>query len=120
VLAMAQPLMGMTPDSPANESMPPVAGAWTRSYKGKDGNEGRVFTSTYGASNDILSDGYRRLLINGCVWAVGLDEKITADLDVSFVGPYNPTWGRGGGRRAPGTKPQDLAGWDSPIVPLAK
>ena len=120
VLAMAQPLKGMKPHSPANEDMPPVPGAWTRSYKGKDGTEGRVFTSTYGASNDILSDGYRRLLINGCIWAVGLEERIEPDLNVDFVGPFQPTWGRDGGRRAPGTKPEDLAGWDSPIVPLAK
>jgi len=119
VLAMAQPLKGMTPDSPVNEDMPPVPGAWTRAYKGKQGNEGRVFTSTYGASNDILSDGYRRLLINGCIWAVGLEDKITTHLNIDFVGPYNPTWGRGGGRRAPGTKPEDLAGWETPIVPLA-
>ena len=120
VLAMAQPLQGMTPDSPANEKMPPVPGAWTRSYKGSDGTEGRVFTSTYGASNDILSEGYRRMLINACVWAAGLEDKIKPDLNVEFVGPYQPTWGRGGGRRKPGTKPADLVGWDSPIVPLAK
>lgn len=120
VLAMAQPLEGMTPDSKPNEKMPPVPGIWTRSYAGKDGRSGRVFTSTYGASNDILSDGYRRALINGCIWAVGLEDKITAELNVDFVGPFNPTWGRGGGRRAGGTKPEDMAGWDTPIVPLAK
>jgi len=120
VLAMAQPLQGMTPDSPAAEKMPPVPGAWTRTYKGKSGVEGRVFTSTYGASNDILSEGYRRLLINGCFWAAGLEDKIMPDAEVGFVGPFNPTWGRGGGRRKPGTKPGDMAGWETPIVPLAK
>ena len=120
VLAMAQPLRGMQPDSPANETMPPVPGAWTRSYQNSEGHKGRVFTSTYGASNDILSEGYRRMLINACIWAVGLEDRIRADLHVDFVGPYQPTWGRGGGRRAPGTKPADLADWDSPIVPLAK
>jgi len=120
VLAMAQPLKGMKPDSAPNQEMPPVPGAWTRKYTGANGKQGRVFTSTYGASNDILSDGYRRLLINSCIWAIGMEQKITPELNVAFVGPYNPTWGRGGGRRAPGTKPEDLAGWDSPIVPLAK
>ena len=120
VLAMAQPLEGMTPDAPPIKEMPPVPGAWTRAYSGTDGRAGRVFTSTYGASNDILSDGYRRLLINGCIWAVGLEDKITPELKVDFVGPYQPTWGHGGGRRAPGTRPEDLAGWDTPIVPLAK
>lgn len=120
VLAMAQPLQGMKPDSPAAEDMPAVPGAWIRTYTGKSGKKGRVFTSTYGASNDILSEGYRRLLINGCFWAAGLEEKIMPDAKVDFVGPFNPTWGKGGGRRKPGTRPADMAGWESPIVPLAE
>ncbi len=120
VLAMAQPLQGMKPDSPAAENMPAVPGAWTRAYKGKSGKEGRVFTSTYGASNDILSDGYRRLLINGCFWAAGLEDMIMADAEIGFVGPFNPTWGKGGGRRKAGTKPEDMAGWETPVVPLAE
>ena len=119
-LAMAQPLLGMNPDSPDDESRKPVPGAWTRHYAGKDGKKGRVFTSTYGASNDIENEGYRRLLLNGCIWAVGLEKAIKPDLDVSFVGPFNGTWARGKGRRKPGTKPADLAGWEAPIVPLAK
>ena len=118
-LAMAQPLKGMTPDSPDDESRPPVPAAWTRHYAGKDGKSmGRVFTSTYGASNDIESDGYRRLLINGCIWAVGLEDAIKPNLKIDFVGPFNGTWARGKGRRKAGTKPSDMAGWDSPIVPL--
>ena len=118
VLAMAQPLNGMTLDSPANPKMPPVPGAWTRSYQGESGDRGRVFTSTYGASNDIEDEGYRRLLINACFWAVGLEDRIAADAEVSLVGPYNATWRRGKGRRKSGVKPSDLNGWDSPIVPL--
>lgn len=120
VLAMAQPLNGMSIDSPANEKMKPVPGAWTRTYKGEKGNEGRVFTSTYGASNDIENDGYRRLLINACIWAAGLEASIKADLNVAFVGKFNGTWSRGKGRRKAGLKPEDLAGWDTPIVPLQK
>jgi len=120
VLAMAQPLKGMQPDSPADENMKPVPGAWTRSYKGGSGKQGRVFTSTYGASNDIDSEGFRRLLINACFWAAGLEDKIRADNDVSFVGPYNATWARGKGQRKNGLKPEDMAGWDAPIVPLQK
>ncbi|MEK9634963.1 MAG: hypothetical protein VW622_14080, partial [Opitutae bacterium] len=118
-LAMAQPLKGMTPDSPDDESRPPVPAAWTRHYAGKDGKSmGRVFTSTYGASNDIESDGYRRLLVNGCIWAVGLEDAIKPNLKIDFVGPFNGTWARGKGRRKAGMKPSDMAGWDSPIVPL--
>lgn len=118
VLAMAQPLTGMEPDSPADAAKKPVPGAWTRSYTGKSGNVGRVFTSTYGASNDIENEGYRRLLINACFWAAGLEAEIDATADVSFVGPYNATWRKDRGRRKAGLKPQEMAGWDSPIVPL--
>ena len=120
-LAMAQPLKGMSPDSPDDETRKPVPGAWTRHYMGKDGKtRGRVFTSTYGASNDIESEGYRRLLINACFWVVGMEKDIKVDSNVNFVGPFNGTWSRGKGRRKSGTKPSDLAGWDSPIVPLQK
>jgi hypothetical protein len=118
ILAMAQPLQGMEQDSEVDTTRKPVPGAWIRSYEGDDGNSGRVFTSTYGASNDIENEGYRRMLINACFWAVSLEDAIAEDADVSFVGPYNATWRRGRGRRKAGTKPQDLAGWESPIVPL--
>jgi hypothetical protein len=118
VLAMAQPLLGMTQDSKDDPKYTPVPGAWTRSYKGKNGKSGRVFTSTYGASNDIENEGYRRMLINACIWAVGSEDSIKADANVSFVGKFNGTWRQGRGRRKSGLKPQDLAGWDTPIVPL--
>ncbi|MDA1017868.1 MAG: ThuA domain-containing protein [Planctomycetota bacterium] len=118
VLVMAQPLVGMTADADADPKFKPVPGAWTRNYESASGKSGRVFTSTYGASNDIENEGYRRLLINGCFWAVGLEESINPDAEVSFVGQYNATWRRGRGRRKSGLKPQDLAGFESPIVPL--
>ena len=59
------------------------------------------------------------MAVNACFWAAGLEGKIKAGAEVGFVGPYNATWLRGKGRRKPGTKPEDLAGWDTPIVPLA-
>ena len=68
----------------------------------------------------LTDEGYRRLLINACFWAVGMEKEIAADANVKFVGPFNGTWARGKGRRKSGTKPSDLAGWDTPIVPLQK
>jgi len=118
VLATAQPLMGMTPDAPPDPKKKPVPGAWTRSYKSRSGKSARVFTSTYGASNDIENAGYRRMLINACFWAAGLEDAIQAQANVDFVGPYNATWRRGRGRRKNGLKPQDLAGFETPVVPL--
>jgi hypothetical protein len=120
VLAMAQPIAAMRPDAPAIASMPPVPAAWTRSYNGKDGKKSRVFTSTYGTSNDLESTDFRRMLINACFWAVGLEGKIATDMNVEFVGPYHATWRHGRGQRKSGTRPADLAGWDSPIMPLQK
>lgn len=116
VLALAQPLQGMTADSPAAADKAPCPGVWIRHYKGKNGQEGRVFTSTCGASEDILNDDYRRLLLNGCLWAVGLEQSIQADANISFVGPFQPTTYRFDGYRK-GIKPADLAGWDTPILP---
>ncbi len=118
VLAMAQPLLGMEPDSESDPARKAVPGAWTRSYRGDSGKSGRVFTSTYGTSNDLENEGFRRMLVNACFWAVGLEEAIRADADVSFVGPFHATWRKGRGRRKDGLKPADMAGWESPIVPL--
>ena len=116
VLAMAQPLKGMTPDAEADPKYSPVPAAWTRSYQNKAHQRGRVFTTTYGASGDIENEGFRRLLINACFWAVGLEDAIKPDLDVVFVGPYQPHWD-GSTKRKQGVKPKDLAGWEAPIWP---
>lgn len=114
VLTMAQPLNGMTPDSPADATKPPMPSEWTRTYKGENGREGRVFTTLYGTSEDITNEGYRRLVVNGIFWTLGLEDKITPDLNISFVGPFKPNTFAGGGY-ARGIKPEMYAGWDSPI-----
>lgn len=118
ILAMAQPLDGMSPDSPVAKDLEAAPGAWTRIYRGKNGATGRTFTSTYGASDDLLDPGYRRSLINACFWAAGLEEKIAAAAVIDFVGPYHPTYLNGAD---PGFgKPEDLAAWDSPIGAVKK
>ena len=88
---------------------------WTRTYRGASGDEGRVFTSLYGTSEDITNEGYRRLLVNGIFWAVGLEDAIRPDLDVSFVGPFEPNTFGGGGAYAKGIRPEMYEGWTSPI-----
>jgi putative membrane-bound dehydrogenase-like protein len=114
ILTMAQPLNGMTPDAPVDETKPPMPSEWTCTYKGASGQSGRVFTSLYGTPEDLLNDGYRRLLVNGCFWAVGLEGAIKPDASISFVGPFEPnTFGNGGHAR--GIKPAAYAGFESPI-----
>jgi len=118
VLAMAQPLDGMSQDSKVAADLKAAPGAWTRMYQGKNGSKGRTFTSTYGASDDILNEGYRRLLINACFWAVGQEDKISPTADISFVGPYHPTWLNKADPKF--GKPEALSGWDSIIGAVKK
>ena len=114
ILTMAQPLNGMTPDSPPDETKPPQASEWTRSYKSASGTDARVFTSLYGTPEDILNEGYRRMLVNAAFWAVGMEDAIKPDLNVSFVGPFKPNT-FGNQTHAAGVKPEQYAGWESPI-----
>jgi hypothetical protein len=114
VLARGRILNGMTPDAPPAPDKKELPVAWTRTYRGATGQEGRVFTTTHGASEDLRNDGFRRLLVNASLWAAGLESAIQPTSDVSLVGPYEPsTYSFGGFVK--GMKPADLAGWDSPI-----
>lgn len=114
VLTMAQPLNGMTPDSPPSDTQPPMPSEWTRTYTSESGQTGRVFTSLYGTPEDLTNEGYRRLMINGIFWAAGLEDSITADLNVEPVGPFQPNT-FGNQWHARGIKPEAYAGYDSPI-----
>ncbi|MGE0760312.1 MAG: ThuA domain-containing protein, partial [Pirellulaceae bacterium] len=119
VLALAQPLSGMTANSPPAEGKAPCPGAWVREYSGKNGHHGRVFTTTYGASEDIVDPGFRRLLINACLWSSGLEDKIAPNLNIDFVGPYHPATFQFEGHRRH-VKPEDLADLNSPIMSTDK
>jgi type 1 glutamine amidotransferase len=114
VLAIGQILNGMTPDSPPAPDKKEMPVAWYRTYAGASGSSGRVFTTTHGASEDLLNEGFRRMSVNACLWAAGLEASIRPANDVSFVGPFNPTTYSFGGF-VKGLKPSDLAGWDTPI-----
>jgi hypothetical protein len=72
-----------------NDPMMPIA--WTRTYKGEAGKAARVFTTTMGASQDLESEGLRRLLINASYWAVGMEHRIPTRSNVDIVGEYRPT-----------------------------
>ena len=117
VLAKSQPLVSMDPSAKPDPKKPPMPCTWTRHYTAKDGAKYRVFHSTQGASEDILDDNYRRMIINGTLWALKMEQHIRPDLDISFVGPYHPSTFSFAGH-AKRVKPEDLAGWESPIMPL--
>ncbi len=110
-LVLGQVLQGMKPSDPPvsgpkNNPMMPIA--WIKTYQYQGGPRGRVFVSTIGAAVDLLSEGTRRLLVNACYWAVGLEDEIPARSNVDLVGQFQPTF-FGFGKFRRGVKPSDLA-----------
>ena len=90
---MGEVLVGMNKtdkalEGPKNDPMMPVA--WIRTLKGADGKTTRVFTTTMGASQDLLNEGLRRLLVNATYWTLGMEAQILPDSSVAIVGPYHP------------------------------
>lgn len=114
VLARGEILDGMTADAPAAPGKAQMPVAWYRTYASASGRDGRVFTTTHGASVDLLNEGFRRLVVNACLWAAGLEASIHPDNDVTLVGPYHPSAFAFGGA-VKGVTPAALAGWTSPI-----
>jgi hypothetical protein len=110
-LVLGEVLTGMRSDDPPvigkqNSPMMPIA--WTHSYKAPNGKSARTFTSTMASGQDFESEGLRRLLINACYWAVGLEGSIPAKSNVDFVGEYHPSPFKGNGFKK-GVKPSELA-----------
>ena len=114
VLARGQILNGMKFDDPPDTTKDVLPVCWIRHYR-RDNPRSRVFATTHGASEDILNEGFRRMLVNAHLWCLGMDDAIAADNEVSFVGPYNPVTFNFGGYRK-GIMPADIAGFDTPIL----
>lgn len=107
VLVYGLSLSGMTPETPPNfaKSLMPIA--WTTTFTGETGNTARVFLTTMGAAVDLQSEGLRRLLVNACYWALGMEEQIPEESNVDYVGEYQPTF-FGFGNYRKGLKPADF------------
>ncbi|HXP08766.1 MAG TPA: hypothetical protein VN828_09735, partial [Acidobacteriaceae bacterium] len=81
--------------------------AWVKTYTGSSGKASRVFATTLGTSQDLLIEADRRLFVNACYWALGMEERIRARSNVSLVGEYRPRpFGTEG--FAKGVRPADL------------
>jgi len=109
---LGQVLTGMKPtdkgvEGPKNNPMLPVA--WTKTYKGEQGQTGRVFATTMGSAQDFQSEGLRRLVVNAAYWCLGLEDKIAAKADVAIVGEYKPSPFSFFGNFNPEMKPSNLA-----------
>jgi type 1 glutamine amidotransferase len=114
ILALGEIVNGPSPSAervPGKKQMPV---AWTRTYTYGGGPPGRVFTTTHGASEDFLNDGFRRMVVNAALWAVGLESAIRHTNNIAFVGGYRPSpYAFGGAVRE--VRPAEMAGWTSPI-----
>ena len=128
-LLLGEVLAGMEPDSiraPAtkdaagavhdpNEPMMPLA--WTNTWRPPGGKTARVFATTLGSAQAFRQEGSRRLLVNACLWALGREDTIAPDLDVSIAGEFAPT-PFGFGTHTKGVRPADLA-WQPPAPATA-
>jgi type 1 glutamine amidotransferase len=104
---MGQVLTGMDPKDPPNAAKKPVPVAWIKTYTGDQGKAARVFTTTMGHNGDFVSEGFRRLMVNACYWALGMEAQIPAKSKVDLVGDYTPS-PIGMGKHKKGVKPADL------------
>ena len=110
VLVWGEVLSGMKSSDPPvedakNKPMMPLV--WLRRYEGGSGKTSRIVTTTMGAAVDLENEGLRRLLVNACYWAVGLEMRIPAKANVDYVGDYKPNW-FGYGNFKKGLRPGDL------------
>ncbi|MFA5190186.1 MAG: ThuA domain-containing protein [Verrucomicrobiia bacterium] len=117
IIMRGQVLTGMKPTDPPvvgkqkptdkfekNNPMQPVV--WLRNYTGEAGKTSKIVTTTMGCAADLQSEGFRRLLVNACYWALGLEDKISANSSVESIGQYQPPFGFG--KFVKGMKPTDL------------
>ena len=88
-----------------NDPMMPVA--WTKTYKGDSGKTARVFTTTMGASEDLLWEGTRRMIVNACYWCLSMDDKLADKSKVDIIGEFKPLR-YGFGSFTKNLKPEDL------------
>lgn len=91
VLIYGQASVGMTPNSASNLTKSVMPIAWIKTHRLENGKKAKIFTSTMGASVDLLSEDLRRLIVNASYWAVGIENEIPEKNDVQIIGDYNPT-----------------------------
>ena len=89
-LVLGQVLAGMTPTSPPNPNKQPVPVAWVKTFTGESGRTARIFMTTMGHAQDFKNEGFRRMVVNACYWAMGMEKEISPKSSVEFAAPYNP------------------------------
>lgn len=102
VLMHGMTTTGLEPSDPPklDKSMMPIA--WVRHYLNEAGRTNRIFTSTMGASVDLLSEDLRRMIVNAVFWGLRMGVPERANVDI--IGDYEPIF-FGFGDFAKGVKP---------------
>jgi hypothetical protein len=90
-LVLGQVLLGMDPSSPPDPGKKQMPVAWIKTYIGETEKNDRVFMTTMGHVMDFKNEGFRRLLVNACYWAMGMEKQISPHANVDFVGEYKPS-----------------------------
>lgn len=91
ILVWGQPTNGMTPESKINVDKSAMPVAWIRNYTSDEGNTGRAFATTMGTAVDLKNEGFRKLMVNACYWALGMESQITDQNDAKIIGEFEPT-----------------------------
>lgn len=107
-VVMGQVLVGMNPDDEVNTDKAPMPVTWIKTYTGAEGKTSRILTTTMGHGDDLKDEGVRRMLVNGCYWALGMEDEIPEKAEVDLVGDYDPL-PIGFGKHRKGVKPSDHA-----------
>jgi hypothetical protein len=106
-LLLGQVLSAMQPASEPDPTKKLVPIAWVKTYTGESGQTERVFATTMGHALDFQNEGFRRMAVNACYWAAGLEQAISATSKVALVSKYNPN-PIGEGKQKTGLRPRDL------------
>jgi len=82
------PGYGKEPGFNKNDPLMPVA--WTKTYQYPGGKSGKVFATTMGSSNDLSTEGTRRMVVNAVFWTLGIPVPKDGS-NVQLVGDYKPS-----------------------------
>ncbi|MBI5853048.1 MAG: hypothetical protein HZB39_18720 [Planctomycetes bacterium] len=100
VLLRGAIVAGLTPDAAAIDELdgaPRMPLVWTRARRIEGDRVQRVVCSTIGSADDFACEDLRRLVVNACYWAAGLEHAIPERTRVDPVGGYAPSpYGFGG------------------------
>ena len=89
-LVYGQPLIGRKQGGADNPEKEPLPVVWIKDWTTSTGKKARVLHSTMGSAKDLENPGLRRLVINGVYWGLGMEDKITPESSVDYVGEYKP------------------------------